>query len=818
MGYRFFDPGKRLFDNMRIYPLLFIAALSLSFTSARAQLVFTGKVTNAAGKPMEFATAALYDTDSALFKGSVTDATGTFRFDRVDPGRYTLEVRLIGYQTVRRPVDLRASETNLGVITLTETGVGLSEVTITAAAPPVMQRSDRLIVRPELYMLTSGKNAADVLRQLPGVITDPSGTISVVGKAAVVYINGKPADLTGTTVEQLLKTLQAERIERVELITNPPARYEAAHSGAIIDIRLRRDESMGLNGTASASYYLKTTGPAVEPNLSANYRVGRWNVYGSYGGNMGRYEHEGYNVNRYHTLDIPLEYTAHNVFRPSGTIHNGSLGVDWYASDGHTFGFLARGGRYDGGNTNRTTTDIRRIGRAEVDSSLHSPLTMDIYNNNLSLDLNHVWIPSKQTRLSTDVIYAYADHNQEQQMISHYVSSDGRTLRPHEGSGHSVFQKTNVWLVKTDLEVPLPADARLETGAQFSAIRRNNNLKGLTLTGADDWINDASRSNHFIYKEQIGGLYVNLSRAWGERFSGSVGLRAEHTLRDGYQEVSDTSFRHICWELFPSASAQVSLGGGQSLSLSYARKVDRPSFSSLNPFRFYESPTSYQEGNPDLQPSYRNNLQLVYRLHRYSLSLSYTHTDGMIIQEPSQDDATRMQRYYYMNFGKVDLATISLNLPFTLAPRWTMNVNANGFYRAYHSRFMGSDFRQASFYGHAYVSNRFDWGRSWQMQLSGYVVTPMWILARHYQTRGSMELGIEKSLWNGRGSLSATLNDPFHWETSRYTLRYGNIDSEGWAQSDTRYLRIDFSYRFGSDKIKRSRQRRTGAETFNSRL
>ena len=797
---------------------LLLIYLSLSLTAAQAQNVFTGRVTDSAGKPLEFATAALYTADSVLRGGSVTDATGTFRFDRVDPGHYTLEVRLIGFQTVYKQVDLRASETNLGTITLAETGGGLSEVPVTAAAPPVLQKSDRLVVRPEVYMLTAGKNAADVIRQLPGVITESTGGLSVVGKPAVVYINGKPADLTGTSVDQLLKTLQAERIERVELITNPPARYEAAHSGAIIDIRLRRDESMGYNGTASANYYLKTTGPAFEPNLSANYRAGRWNVYGSYGGNMGRYEHENHNVNRYHTLAVPLEYTEHSVFRPSGTIHNGSLGVDWYASDRHTLGFLARVGRYDGGNTNRSTTDIRRIGHAEVDSGIASSLTMDIYNNNLSLDLNHVWEPAKGTRLSTDAIYAYADHNQEQQMVFHYVAPDGRELRPREGSGHSVFQKTNAWMLKTDLEAPLPAEVKLETGIQLSAIRRDNDLRGLALAAADAWVENPRQSNHFIYKEQISGLYVNLSRAWGERFSCSAGLRAEHTFQDGYQEVGDTGFTHRHWELFPSASAQVALGRGQSLSLSYARKVDRPSFSSLNPFRFYESPTAYQEGNPDLQPSYRHNLQMVYRLRSYSLSLSYTHTDGMIIQEPSQDDATRMQRYRYTNFGKVDLLTLSLNLPLNLLPRWTMNVNANGFYRNYQSRFMGSDFKQATVYGHVYLNNRFDWGRGWQMQLSGYAVTPRWYLARRYRAYGSMELSAEKSLWGGRGSLSATLNDPFRWGTSYYTFRYSNIDNDGWAQSDYRYILLGFTYRFGSDKVKRSRQRDTGVGSINSRL
>jgi len=263
---------------------------------------------------------------------------------------------------------------------------------------------------------------------------------------------------------------------------------------------------------------------------------------------------------------------------------------------------------------------------------------------------------------------------------------------------------------------------------------------------------------------------------------------------------------------------QYTFGRGQSLSLSYARKVDRPSFSSLNPFRFYTSPNAYQEGNPSLDPSYSHNLQLNYRFRNYNLSLSYTHTDGMIVQEPSQNDATREQSYVYRNFGRSDFYSLSLNLPFRIYSRWSMNVNANGFCRSYQSRFMGDDFHKTFFYANARLSNRFDWGRGWRMQWNGFVVTPMWYLARRFKTRGSTDLAIEKSLWNNRSTLTITLNDPFRWNKSRSTLRYGNIDTESLVIPDYRSIRLDFTYRFGSDKVKRSRQRRTGAESINSRL
>lgn len=799
---------------------MLVSALLLSVSFCiHSQHSLSGYVIKEKAKtPLEFATVVLYTADSALLKGGITNGKGIFQFDAVRDGHYTLEVRLIGYQTVRQPVNVCGADTDAGTIVLAETGIGLGEVTVTAATPPVLQKADRMIVRPEAYMLTAGKSAADVLRELPGVVAESGVGLSVVGKPAIVYINGKPADLTGTSVDRILKMLQAERIERVELITNPPARYEAAHSGAIIDIRLRRDESAGYNGTAALNSYLKTTGLVFTPSLSANYRIGKWNVYGNYGLDNGRYEQQFHDVNRYRTLAVPLEYTEHGIYRPSGMSHDGSIGIDWFPSNRHTIGFLAKAQRYDGGNTNRSTTDIRRLGSTQVDSSIISPLTMDITSNFFSLDMNHVWTWSKDASLTTDAVYSYADHRQEQQMKLNYIDAAGRELRSHNGRSHGVKQKTDVWMLKTDYERRLPADIRLETGAQLSHIKRDNDLTGFTLDASDTWIENTAQSNHFIYKEQIAALYINLSREWGERFSLSVGLRGEHTFQDGYQAVGDTGFTRRRWNLFPSASVQYTFGRGQSLSLSYARKVDRPSFSSLNPFRFYTSPNAYQEGNPSLDPSYSHNLQLNYRFRNYNLSLSYTHTDGMIVQEPSQNDATREQSYVYRNFGRSDFYSLSLNLPFRIYSRWSMNVNANGFCRSYRSRFMGDDFHKTFFYANARLSNRFDWGRGWRMQLNGFVVTPMWYLARRFKTRGSTDLAIEKSLWNNRSTLTITLNDPFRWNKSRSTLRYGNIDTESLVIPDYRSIRLDFTYRFGSDKVKRSRQRRTGAESINSRL
>ena len=221
--------------TMKHYFLFLIAWLSLSLSVAHAQRAFTGRVTDAAGKPLEFATAALYDSDSAFFKGSVTDATGTFQLDRVSPGRYTLEVRLIGFQTVRKPVDLRASEPDLGTITLTETGVGLSEVTVTAARPNITNRNGVLTTTVVGSVLANEHTLTDLLGKIPGIISDQGG-ISVFGGGSPIYYIDNRRVRSGTE----LSMLDVKNIRKVELLTNAGAKYGADVTAVIKIYTLHR--------------------------------------------------------------------------------------------------------------------------------------------------------------------------------------------------------------------------------------------------------------------------------------------------------------------------------------------------------------------------------------------------------------------------------------------------------------------------------------------------------------------------------------------------------------------------------------------------
>ncbi len=788
--------------------------LLLSYVTM-AQHSITGTVISQKTKePLEYATIVIYNSDSTLVRGNVTNDKGYFKIENVKTNTYSLEVRLVGFINIYKIINAN-EDLDLGTIELNEDNIELKEIEVKASTPSIQQKSDRLIVNLSSYMLTGGKSALDVIKSLPGVVVIDN-KISVIGMNAIIYINGKPADFTGSSIDKILRTLQGNQIDRVELITNPSSRYDAGYLGAIIDLRLKRDETLGFNGTSTITLGLKESGTVYTPSASGNFRSQKLNMYGTYGLNNGKYRQRYHELKKYHNLNIPIEYDELGIYKPSGTSHYARFGIDYSISPKHVLGILANGSFYDGGNTNQSTTSIRQIGNSKIDSSIVSPINMTINSKMYSLNLNHKWVISEGKELSTDVVFSYADHVQEQKMIINYFDSIGDIMHPSAGNGHNVIQKTDVLALKTDYQSKLFKDGLFETGGQVMQVKRNNILVRLLWTG-DKWDDNVGQSNNFIYNERIIAFYINLSKKWN-KLNVSSGLRGEQTYQYGYQDINHSSFSNTYFDIFPSFSMKYMLKENQSLTFSYAYKIDRPSFSMLNPFKFYTSPNTYSSGNPDLKPSYNHNLQLRYNFKKYILTLAYSKYDALFIQEPFQDDENKQQYFTYENFGMANIFTVSLYIPVLISRWWTLNFNGNAYYREYSSRFMGDDYFNSYLNGNIRLSNQFSIGKGLKMQLNAFVTSTTWNIARRVNGVGSMDLSIEKILWDGKGNLSFSLEDPFIWNQSRSVLQYKNIDTKSHVIPDLRMVRINFTYNFGSDKVKQSRRRNTGIENIERRI
>lgn len=801
---------------MKKFTILFIFFLSCLSAFAQSNSKIIGSVKEEKTKQsVSYATVVLYQwSDSTLVSGSMSTETGSFCLDNIPQGKYYLSASCMGYETLSKPIEFPDPESKEIVLLLKKSTVALEEVVVEAHRKPVQFQKDKMIVNVASYAPTAGKTASDLLKILPGVLGDGSD-LTVLGKTAIVYIDGRPSNLTGSELSKYLNSLHAGQIDKVEIITNPSSKYDAGQDGAILDIRLKRDATLGVNGYASLMLGIRGSRLATTPAVSLNYRTKKLNLYGSYNLDNGRYKHTYDATSRYADLPIPVQYDEHTIYKPKGTSNYGRLGLDYFGLSRQTLGLVVSGGNYNGGNTNRTITSIHTIGSQTIDSTVVSPIDMDINSKYMSANLNHVWkINDKGSNLNTDVNYFLMDRKEGQTILSDYYHN--QTLyRPQTGKGHSTTYKSNLFNLRTDYTLPFRENGLMETGVKYDYVDRNNDIRSQQWEN-EKWINDAGATNHMNYKEQILAAYVQASEKF-RKISVNAGIRYEVTFQEGKQTTTGESFSHSYSNLFPSLGIAYQIKDHSDISLSYTKKIKRPSLGSLNPFKFYTSPYIYQVGNPDLDPSVFHSVDLKYQIRSYSFTFSYNRRNNVIIQEPFQNDETKEISYTYKNFGRTDVYGLYIYLPFTLTKWWECSFDLSGNYQDLKSLYMGTLYRHDFFSGNISTSHTFKVAKDFTIHLNAGYHSDRWYIASKDKNWGSMDISLMKSFWDGQGNISLTLTDPFRWDISKSILIYQNLYHISKAVPDLRAIRISFQYRFGSSKIQKSRSRNTGIEELRSR-
>lgn len=768
------------------------------------------------GQPVMYATIALYRSiDSAFVTGTLSMEKGHFQLEPIPEDTYYLEASYMGYEKLTQPLVVSPEPPEEIELLLKKSTVQLGEVVVQGQRQPVRFQKDKLIIHVESYTPVAGKTASDLLKTLPGVVSD-GNDLRVLGKAAIIYVDGRPSRLSGTELSQYLANLHASQIENIEIIANPSSKYDADHDGAVLDIRLKRDATTGINGYASFMLGIKSSGLTSMPAISLNYRTKKMNLYGSYNLSNGRYKHTYDEISRYRDLAVPVQYDEHSVYKPQGTNQSAQLGLDYFLSEAHTLGGLLMGGIYNGGNSNCTLTSIHTIGSEQIDSTVVSPIDMDIDTKYFSANLNHAWkMNDKGARLNTDLNYFGMNHDQQQTILSDYYQNEA-AYRPQTGKRHATAYQTDMFSIKTDYTQPFAADGRLEAGVKYDWVDRDNDIVS-DRRAEDAWLTDPEATNHMKYKEQILGVYLQASKKI-RKFSLNAGLRYEITFQDGRQTTTGEHFSGNYSGFFPSLGVAYEIRENSNLSLSYTKKINRPSLSALNPFKFYTSPYIYQVGNPDLDPSVFHAVDLAYRIRSFSFSFSYNRRNHVIIQEPFQNDETKEVSYTYKNFGRTDAYGLYVYLPFSVTKWWKPSLNLSLSYQDLKSAYMGTLYRHDFVSGNLRMSHQFILPQGFTVGLNAGYFSARWNIATQYKHWGTMDLSLVKSCLGGKGNVSLVVTDPFRWDTRRSTLVYQNMDRESHAIPDLRAVRISFQYSFGSNRIKQSRSRSTGMEELQNRL
>lgn len=815
---------------MRYLSAILLIAYSILSLPAFAQLKPTriaGTVKNESQKPVEMATVSLLEAlDSSEVKISVSNNEGVFEFENIPVGKYLLSVSAVGYQPSLTEAEITDAQpvVNVNTIELSNLAQSMAGVVITAKKPPVEVRAGKTLVNVDASPTNAGLNVLEILEKSPGVAVDNDGNINLKGKAGVlILIDGKQTYLSGTQLASFLRSLQANSLDQIEIMTNPPAKYDASGNAGVINIKTKKGTVKGMNGsvnlTFNQGFYSKYFAGA-----NFNYRNNKVNIFGSYDG--GQWEGLG-------SMKIDRNFYRDGNFSGSSdqlterhnksNWHNIKLGMDYNLSKKDVVGIVITSNINPWKTWQKGYSNLR-----EADGSISQTLLSDAYNANknksintninykhsfdstgreITFDLDQGFYSMKGTNfLTTDIFDAYNVQKGNTILLEGNLPSD-----------------IQIRTAKADYVHPFSKSVKLETGIKTAFVNTDNNVMYRRDTGTG-WETDVQRTNHFEYKENVNAAYAILTVAH-KKWEFTGGLRAENTNVSGTQELNDSSFKRNYTNLFPNAGAAYTINDKNQLSFAYSRRIRRPDYEDLNPFIFFLDSLTYGQGNPYLQPEFTNRVELSHTLNRsLTTTISYSQTNDIITEILKQNTEKRSTFQTRENFSTMRQIGLSASFNKQLTSWWSVNVYSGVFSNNYKGLYTDGNMNTpvsidvVRFDGN--LSHSFTFAKTWNAELSGwYNSNPSegLIIGRSI---GAVNMGISKKVLKNNGTIKFGVRDLFRTSNFRGYSRYADVDLEIFndRRKDNRIYSISFSYKFGKNNIAPERRRRSGAAEEQSRI
>ena len=760
--------------------LVFILFFSTMAVSAQQKLgKVTGKVVDEKLSDLPFSQVALKKgTDTSMVKSLLADEKGNFSF-QVPNGSYLIEVKMMGYtKRLTAVFDIVPGEKReLGTIVLKTSEIQLAAVSISAKLPFVERRADKLIVN--LNGLGSGAPIMEVMNQLPGVSVTPDDQISLNGKSVQIYIDGKATTLSSEALAGMLKGISSSAIQKVELIAQPSAKYDAAGNGAIINIIRKRNYKAGLNGNVYAGGGKGAFGKA-NGGLNLNYKGKVYNLLLNLDYNYNKYFYDSYIVSTF--VDARGIASGQSTTDIKSTRSNANytpnLGMDFYLSKRTTLSASVKPGFQTFGRNSTANID-NVVGQSQFIN------LVNILASNFSsgLRLQHQ-IDSFGRDLTVDVdYYRYGNYNdQDNRTVTFSPASD----LPSMVGQDRVF---DVYAFKMDYTHPLAKGHQFEMGMKTSYVNAKNSNFYQDFT--------SQQTNLFNYKESISALYLTYART-GEKLSYQLGIRGEYTNGQGEQGFGNERFTRSYFQPFPSVHLDYKFTKNHSLSLGMNKRIERPGYESLNPLVRIISSSNLQQGNPALKPLVAYNADLWYGYkNAFFFGLTYSHSvddftsisvplaNGVISTLPGNAD-----------YG--DYFTLQAMYGKQVLPWWYTSSNGILSKRSFKGEFNGVLLESdgiASLAANSY--NSFSLSKNFSvMFLFNYrgksVDRTITNRAFTYVTAG-----IRQQLLNKRASIQLNAMDIFKSYRNEYNQDSGTLKQLWRNQFETRMVKLNFSYSFG---------------------
>ncbi|HEY0067622.1 MAG TPA: outer membrane beta-barrel protein, partial [Flavisolibacter sp.] len=613
---------------MRKLTFLLFLLTAFIFSSAQEQRrKISVTISNEQQAPLESATIELLQSkDSALVKTALSDKSGLAEIEQVLPGSYLLRVSMVSHDNIySAPFTLSDTDLVLQPIVLRARAQNqLEEVTVTGRKPFIQRMTDRIVVNVENSVVSAGASALDVLERSPGVSVNQNDAISLRGRGGViVMIDGKPSPLGATDLANYLRGLPSNAIESIHIITNPSAKYDAAGNSGIIDIRMKKDQRLGTNGTftlgAGQGVY-----PKANAGMTLNHRNKKVNIFGNYnysyrvGLNHLMLNRNFYTNGIFNGADDKDNYTTMNF-----NTHTMRAGADFFPSAKTIVGFVV--------SSNQTGIDRHNRNSSVVMNAQSQPTFTfktvaggedKLANTFANVNFKHSF-NTKGRELTADVDYGVFTSDVFSSTATRYFKLDGSMQQPTYILDGDQDGKLTLKTAKADYVHPL-AKGKVELGFKTSFVSSDNDAKFFDMSNGVPQ-NDVNKTNQFFYEENNNAFYANYSREF-KKFDMQLGLRSEQTSINTNQVVGNVKWDSSYIQVFPSAFFTYKIKEDQSLGLSVSRRIDRPSYQQLNPFLFLIDVTTYSTGNPRLLPQLTWSYELNYMVKNLNFTLGYSRT------------------------------------------------------------------------------------------------------------------------------------------------------------------------------------------------
>lgn len=773
----------------------------LTGMAALAQNV-TAKVIQQNGEPVPFAGALLTSTiDSLAYKTATADENGVLVFEKITAGDYKLKITSIGFADAEKAVTVTASDINLGNIILAESARQLDEVVLNSKRPIVKRKIDRLEFNVENSTLSS-ENAWEILKKTPGVSVT-SDAVSIRGSSGIlVTINDKKVYLTGTELKNLLENTDGENIKSIEVITTPPAKYEAQGS-AVLNIKMKKNGTKGYKASVAGAY-VQSTYPKGVVSTNHYYKGEKFSINGGYMLGSGTYLNKSENVTRYSNASgqIKSEWKGNTIaLNKALAQHSYNFSAEYQldsinsiALGGNGFSSIKSTGQFD------TPTFIYGADGA-LDSLYYTRVRRDYpqKNNSLNASYEHKFSNKGSLILASDYTWHYFNQGQE---VASQFSLPGQP--PYRNDRFLTDDNRRIKLFSAQADYAVQKDSSsFETGLRFGNVNADSNLNFFNDV-AGTLVNNTSRSNRFLYDEAVYAGYVSYSHDIG-KWSFKGGLRGEYTHLTGNSVTNNEVNRQDYFKVFPTVYAMYKPVDGHQISISYGKRIGRPLYSWLNPFRTYSNPYAYTTGDPRLQPTMHHNFSLLYTLkEKYNFDFFYNMRKKPALEATYQDYATNTIITQLTNIKENSSFGLDFNTNLDITKWWSSGINITGRYSD--NIFLGLDgklYKNANWNYGLNTNNRFELTKKkdWIAEANFYYQSPFVQAMSDFGDMHDLTLSLKKVFLKGNAEVTLIVSDIFRGQVVDITTSYANQYNFNSSYDDNRSVRIQFRYRLGNQKL-----------------